>query len=57
MCSYAITQRVFVSVCDCVYLCVCALTVAALILLSGVMQADRFSGIDGEVATEIHRNH
>lgn len=59
MCSYAITQRVCLCVCArlCISICVCALTVAALILLSGVMQEDKFSGIDGEIATEIHRNN
>ncbi len=48
---------VFVCVCACMCVCVCTQTVTALILLSGVMQADRFSGIDDEVKTEIHRNH
>ncbi len=55
LCVYVIC--VYASVCVCACVCVCVQTVTALILLSGVMQADRFSGIDDEVETEIHRKH
>jgi len=37
----------------CVFVCVC---VNALILLSGVMQDDRSSGVDVDAETEVHRN-